>query len=199
MRDMSRRIISGAAQVLGERFVSVWVLLSKTTDFLGRTSLFPQYEARLRQMNNCLRSARGGEETVAEVRRELIEIRRGLRLSGYDLTLGNLDLALQGFRNDAALAEGFARVVLFLGARHIWCVSGQDNHIELHDRLENTLRGSGHDDILQKHYLWFRWDRDLLVLSGAATEDAEDWEAFKAWCSVKENKLSLVSRLKRMG
>ncbi|MCK7508847.1 MAG: hypothetical protein MZV70_35695 [Desulfobacterales bacterium] len=45
----------------------------------------------------------------------MIEIWKGLRLAGYDLTLGNLDLSLQGFRNDAALAEGFRRAVLFIG------------------------------------------------------------------------------------
>lgn len=195
---MPSRGIARAAQALGERFVSVWVLLARTTDFLSRTSLFPQYEDRLSQMNASLRSSRGNEEVVRSVREELIQMRRGLRLSGYDLTLGNLELALQGFRNDAALGEGFRRVVVFIGARQIWCATGEANHLELYGQLEEALNRAGSAAILQKHYLWYRWDRDLLILSGAATEMAQDWEELKEWCRVKENKLALLGRMKRL-
>ena len=195
---MPRSFVARAAQALGERFVSVWVLLTQTTDFLSRTSVFAQYEARLSQLNSTLRSSRGNETTVLEVRRELIEMRRGLRLSGYDLSLGRLELSLQGFRSDAALGEGFRRVVAFLGERHVWCLSGQANHVELHDMLEQGLGEFGSRKILQKHYLWFRWDRDLLIVSGAATEDARDWEEFKRWCDVRENRLAFLGRMKKL-
>lgn len=194
---MPRDIVARARQALGERFVSVRVLLSQTTDFLERTSLFSHYEDRLRQMNLRLGSSRGDDQTILEIRRELIEIRHALRLSGYDLTLGNLELSLQGFRSDAAFREGFLRAVIFIGNKKIWCLAGQANHIELHDMLEDSLSGQGSLGIQQKHYVWFRWDRDLLILSGGATEDPRDWESFKGWCTVKENRLALLGRMKR--
>ncbi len=187
-----------AAQAIGERIVPVRVLLAKTTDFLGRTSLFPQYEGRLREMNARLGKSRGDDAAAEDVRRELIEIRRTLRVSGYDLSLGNLDLALQGFRNDSALSEGFRRAVIFLGDRTLWCLAGEANHAELHDRLESRIHSTRTTPIRGKHYLWFRWDRDLLRVSGAATETAADWERFKDWCEVKEHRLSLLSRMRRI-
>ncbi len=196
---MERSLVSRTARALGERVVPVRILLAKTTDFLGRTSLLAQYEGRLRDMNARLRNSRGDDTAAAEVRRELIEIRKGLRLAGYDLTLGNLDLSLQGFRNDAALAEGFRRAVLFIGDRSLWCLSGDANHVELHDRLETLIHRTRKSPVRGKHYLWFRWDRDLLVLSGAATESAGDWDLFKLWCEAKENKLALLGRMRRLG
>jgi hypothetical protein len=194
---MPRSVVERAAQALGEHLVSVWVLLTQTTDFLSRTSVFSQYEDRLSQMNSSLHSSRGNEDVVREIRDELIQIRRSLRLSGYDLTLGNLELSLQGFRNDAALGEGFHRVVAFIGLKQVWCIVGQANHMELYKQLEDSLRRVGPAIILQKHYLWYRWDRDLLVLSGAATETAEDWETLKEWCVEKEHKLALLGRMKK--
>ena len=196
---MDQGLVAKAAQALGERVISVWVLLARTTDFLGRTSLFPQYEQRLRNLNECLRGSRGDDAAAAEVRRDLIEIRRGLRLSGYDLSLGNLDLSLQGFRNDAAQGEGFRRAVIFLGDRSLWCLSGEANHSELHDRLEDHIKASRTASVRGKHYIWFRWDRDLLLVSGADTESARDWELFKLWCEEKENRLALLGRMRRLG
>lgn len=193
---MRRGLAARTAQRLGERVVPVRVLLARTTDFLGRTSLFAQYEGRLRELNARLSASRGDDAASVEIRRELIEIRKGLRLAGYDLTLGNRDLALQGFRTDAAQGEGFRRAVLFLGERTLWCVSGDANHSELHDRLERSIHGTRSSPILGKHYLWYRWDRDLLRVSGSATEMASDWEAFQAWCEVREHRLSLLSRMR---
>lgn len=193
---MGRGLAARTARALGERIVPIRVLLARTTDFLGRTSLFTQYEGRLRDLNARLSGSRGDDAVSAEVRRELIEIRRGLRLAGYDLTLGNRDLVLQGFRSDAAQGEGFRRAVLFLGDRTLWCLSGEANHAELHDRLERSIHGTRSVPIRNKHYLWYRWDRDLLRVSGAATETASDWETFKAWCEVREHRLSLLSRMR---
>lgn len=191
-------LVTRTARALGERVVPVRVLLARTTDFLGRTSLFAQYEGRLRELNTRLSGSRGDDSTADEVRRELIEIRKGLRQAGYDLSLGNLDLALQGFRGDAAQGEGFRRAVLFLGDRTLWCLAGEANHLELHDRLERLIHSTRSAPIRGKHYVWFRWDRDLLVISGAATETASDWEAFKVWCEGKERRLSLLSRMRRI-
>ncbi len=195
---MGSGLVTRTARALGERVVPVRVLLARTTDFLGRTSLFSQYEGRLRELNARLSGCRGDDSTTDEVRRELIEIRKGLRQAGYDLSLGNLDLALQGFRGDAALGEGFRRAVLFLGDRTLWCLAGEANHLELHDRLERLIHSTRSLPIREKHYVWFRWDRDLLLISGAATETAADWEAFRAWCEGKERRLTLLSRMRRI-
>ncbi|MCK7508846.1 MAG: hypothetical protein MZV70_35690 [Desulfobacterales bacterium] len=37
--------------------------------------------------------------------------------------------------------------------------------MELHDRLETLIHRTRKSPVRGKHYPWFRWDRDLLVLS----------------------------------
>ena len=131
------------------------------------------------------------------MRRDLTELRKALRVQGYDLSLGKLELSLQGFRNDSSVVEGFNRIVLFIGKRDIWYLVGEDNHIELNRRLENYL-GEKAYEIQQKHYLWYRWNHEQLIVSGSDTESKEDFETFKAWCSQPERRLYLLSQLKRL-
>lgn len=178
---------------LGERFTSVWKLLSSTTDFLSRTPLFPQYEPILRTWRQTLQSRGGDQDVVAEIQSQVIALRTELRRSGWDLSLGSRDLACQGFRSDEALAEGFQRLVIFILEKDVVWYSGSANHVELDRVLESRCRGQ---KILGRHYLWYRWIRELLVLSGSATETAEDWEIFKAWAEGHKN--LLLSRLKRL-
>ena len=185
------RLASG----LQERLASTWLLLSDTTNFLSRTSIFGQYEADLMELRRRLSSSRKSAELEKEVRKELVAIRESVRLQGYDLSLAKLELRVEGFRNDAALEEGFLRLVLFIGKRGVWKLAGEANHIELHRALERSL-GSREDDIVGKHYLWYRWIRQRLVLSGSDTETREDFEAFKAWCAVPEHSLLLLAAMK---
>lgn len=189
--------ISKLAKGLAERLASTWVLLSDTTNFLSRTSVFIHYEAELMEMRRRLSSSSKSSEIEREVRKELIELRTSLREQGYDLSLGRLELAFQGFRNDASIVGGFRRLVLFIGARNLWFLDGDDNHVELHRRLESALKPLGMD-ILQKHYLWYRWNHEQLILSGSDTETAEDFETLKSWCEQPERRLLLLSRLKKL-
>lgn len=185
------------AAELQERFASTWLLLSDTTNFLSRTSVFPQYESILMELRRSLSSSRKNSETERSVRRELTELRKALRIQGYDLSLGKLELSLQGFRNDASIVEGFRRIVLFIGARDIWYLVGEDNHVELNRRLERYLEGRARE-IESKHYLWFRWNHEQLIISGSDTESKDDFEALKAWCAQPERRLYLLAQLKRL-
>jgi hypothetical protein len=132
-----------------------------------------------------------------EVRKELTLLRKALREQGYDLSLGKLELAFQGFRNDASTRQGFRRLVVFIGNKKLWVAQGEDNHVELHRRLEKALERSD-EQVLQKHYLWYSWNHGQLILSGSDTETAEDFEALKAWCAQPERRLFLLSRLKTL-
>ena len=185
------------AAELQERFASTWLLLSDTTNFLSRTSVFAQYEATLMEFRGRLSSSSKNSDTERSVRRELTELRKALRVQGYDLSLGKLELSLRGFRNDASIVEGFRRIVLFIGARDVWYLVGEDNHVELNRRLEGFLEGRARE-ILEKHYLWFRWNHEQLIISGSDTEAKEDFEALKAWCAQPERRLYLLAQLKRL-
>jgi hypothetical protein len=191
------RGLPALASSLSERLASTWILLSDTTNFLSRTSVFPQYEAELMEMRRRLTGAARKSEAERGVRADLTELRKALRLQGYDLSLGKLELAFQGWRNDAAEAEGFRRLVLFLGARNLWFASGEENHLVLHDRLDTALRSAG-IEILQKHYLWYRWNHGQLILSASDTEGKDDFEELKTWSAQPERRLFLLSRLKKL-
>jgi hypothetical protein len=160
MAGFAKRISSS----LAEKLASNWVLLSDTTNFLSRTSSFAQYEQQLRDLRLRLTSSKGNDDELRSIRRELIELRTALRVQGYDLSLGALELSIKGFRNDAAVVEGYKRLVIFIGAKNIWFITGTDNHIALHGFLEAECEKQGIVNIEQKHYLWYRWkDRKSVV------------------------------------
>ncbi len=194
MAGLARRI----SETLAERRASTWVLLSDTTNFLSRTSVFNQYESELRELRLRLRNSQDDDAELRDIRKVLIEMRAALRVQGYDLSLGALELSVKGFRNDAAISEGFRRLVLFIGAKDLWFITGEDNHRVLHDHLESECDRRRISGVSQKHYLWFRWTHGLLSLSGADTETAEDFESLKAWCEQPDNKLRLLGKLKKI-
>jgi hypothetical protein len=191
-------IVKKLARELSERFASTWRLLSDTSSFLSRTSVFEQYEAQLRDLLNRLKFARGDERLTGEVRKEIVDLRTSLRLQGYDLSLGTLEMEVKGFRSDASLAEGYRRLVIFIGEKGLRLITGEENHIELHDILESRLSRSGAIAIRSKHYLWYRWSGRLLSLSGSATESAEDFERLQEWCENPENRLSILATMKKV-
>jgi hypothetical protein len=143
---------------LSDRFRDVWKLLSETSLFLSRTKEIEAYENQLRQWRAELQNFRKNPAEVQRIRLEIIALRKHLRLQGYDLSLGSLYLILDGFRNDAALAEGFRRVVLYLTNTTIYYLAGDSNHIELANFLERQLMTervlNARNQILDKHYLW---------------------------------------------
>jgi hypothetical protein len=183
---------------LSEHFASAWRLLSDTTNFLSRTSAFPQYEAQLAALRLRLASSGKDDATVRAIRAELTDMRKALRLAGYDLTLGSLDLEIKGFRNDASLSQGFRRMVLFIGRRALYVLSGEENHRALHDILDRECARQRVGDILQKHYLWYRWNNGLLSVSGADSETASDFENLKIWAEIPENRLMVLGRLRNL-
>lgn len=194
---MAKRRIENIASTLSERFASTWKLLSDTTYFLSRTSLFLHYEAELIDMRKRLSSSGRNSEVEKTLRKELTELRKALRLQGYDLSLGHLELSFQGFRNDASIMEGFSRIVLFIGRSGLWWITGDDNHIELYNRLDAALGAAG-IQALQKHYLWYRWNHDQLILSGSDTESSDDFDTLRTWADQPERRLLLLSRLKKL-
>jgi hypothetical protein len=195
---MERNIFNKAIVNLNEYFATVWTLMSDTTIFLtNNTKIFYQYEAQLRELRHRLEKNRTDTEVMQDVRKELVIIRKALRMQGYNLRLGSLDLKLEGFRNDDALSHGFIRCVLFLAEDgDILYISGTANHIDLDSALESRLAAGGYRPIESKHFLWFKWENRVLILSGAASETQDDFEDFKEY--VLENKALLLRRLAKL-
>jgi hypothetical protein len=192
-------VVGKIARSLSERFASTWRLLSDTTSFLSRTSALEQYERQLRDLRARLQTSQGDDRMTGSIRKEVIELRASLRLQGYDLSLGSLELSVKGFRSDASVNEGFRRAVVFIGPKGIRALAGEANHIELHDRLEAGLSSKAPIEIRSKHYLWYRWSGGLLSLSGAATETEADFERLREWCENPENRLSILATMKKLG
>ena len=195
---MIARKFSKVLNNINEYFSSAWILLSDTTIFLtNNTKIFHQYELHLRDLRHRLESNRNSPEVIQEVRSEVAAIRKALRMQGYNLKLGSLDLRLEGFRNDDAMARGFKRCVIFLlEDGDVLYLTGTVNHIELDSAMESRLAASGYRSVAAKHYLWFRWANRVLQLSGAASETAEDFEDFKEY--VAENKEILLRKLEKI-
>jgi hypothetical protein len=189
------------ADLFSDKFSDVWKLLSETSVFLSRTGEFDLYEEQLRAWRSELQSAGRNTETAQRIRSELTELRKQLRLQGYDLSLGRQNLIIDGFRNDACLGEGFRRVVIFITEKEIFSMAGEDNHIALAEYLERRVQAESlarktHVRILDRHYLWYRRDRQNLILSGADTETGEDFERFSAMC--RANSLLFLRGLKNL-
>lgn len=194
MRPRFEKIVND----INEYFSSAWVLLSDTTIWLSNNRrLFTQYESQLRELRHRLESSRGDLETIREIRKDIAQIRKTLRLQGYNLKMGSIDLKLEGFRNDDAIVKGFRRCVLYLMEDgDVIYITGLENHLELDAGLEARLTNTGYRPVSQKHYLWYQWINRVLVLSGSATETAEDFEEFREY--VKENKNHLLRKLKKI-
>jgi len=195
---MERKGIKSALDNINEYFASVWTLMSDTTIFLSNnTKIFRHYEAQLRELRHRLELNRKDSEVLQEVRQELVIIRKALRMQGYNLRLGSLDLRLEGFRNDDAISEGFTRCVLFMTEdQDILYITGTANHIELDSALESRLAATGYRPVIGKHFLWFKWANRVLILSGAASETKDDFEELRIY--VEENKALMLRRLAKM-
>ncbi|MDR0623356.1 MAG: hypothetical protein LBG10_02900 [Treponema sp.] len=185
--------------ILPDRFSDAWKLLSETTVFLGRTKEFHLYEHQLRLWRSELQTSPRNSEAVQKIRSEIAELRKHLRLQGYDLSLGKQNLLFDGFRNDASLGEGFKRIVLFITSDDLLWLTGEDNHITLAALLERKIETAGSrkwTSIMGKHYLWYRRRGNDLILSGSDTETKEDYERLM---SIGEaNSLFFLSKLKSL-
>ena len=140
---------------------------------------------------------RNDSRLIDEVRRELIAFRAELRRMGYDIKLGACQIRFEGFRHDDAVAEGFTRMVLFLAPPdNLYYLTGAENHIALDGFLERRLSRANIRTIGRRHYLWYRWYQNTLVLSGADTEGKEDFETLKRM--VQDDQLFFLKRLKKL-
>ncbi len=184
------------AEVLSDRFTDVWKLLSDTTAFLSRTPDFNQYEEQLRTWRAELQIS-NNSETVQRIREEITDLRKALRLQGYDLSLGGQTLIVDTFRNDVSIKDGFKRVVIFITNTEIIWLSGDENHITLAEYLESRIQqhpANYNMRIIGKHYLWYRRRGNELILSGSDTETKEDFERLKAMADA--NNLFFLAQLK---
>ncbi|MDR1505925.1 MAG: hypothetical protein LBI67_02360 [Treponema sp.] len=169
---------------------------------MSRTTVFVQYEDQLRSWRQQLQSAGKNTDVSRRIRGEITELRKSLRLEGYDLSLAGQRLTVDMFRNDAALGDGFRRVVIFFCEDKIYWLAGDENHITLNEFLErqmDSLRGQRPRDvssIRSKHYLWYRRSGNELILSGSDTETKEDFERLKAMADA--NSLAILSQLKTL-
>lgn len=194
-RDKVDRLVNG----LAEHFASAWRLLSDTTIYLSSLPsgrVFQRYENTLRKWRHRLESERRNPEAVNEVRSEIIAFRKTLRKLGYDIRLGTYEIKFEGFRHDDALAEGFKRMVLFIAKDNLYYLTGSENHIELDRMLEQRLQQARIYPSLYRHYLWYRWRQNTLVLSGADSEMKDSFERLQQM--VKENTLFFIKHLKKL-
>jgi hypothetical protein len=181
---------------LAESASSTWRLLSDTTNFLSRVKLLDEYETELRTWRGLLSRKRSDPQVTKTVREDIVALRRLLREQGYDLRLGSKDIALEGFRHDDAMGEGFQRIVLGLADDDVYYLAGTSNHIELADMLEGQCRQKRSCKPYRLHCLWYRWRNDVLVLSGAASETAEMFEELKTW--FPQNRDYLLKKLSKL-
>lgn len=185
-----RKLINGVS----ESFSSAWRLLSDTTNYLSRANLLEEYEQDLKGWRDRLYHSRHDPATAREVREAVVSLRRALRQRGHDIRLGSQDAVVEGFRNDDALGAGFRRLVLGIAADEIYAIAGDSNHNELAGYLEQQLRARRKLKPYRPHYLWYRWRDNVLVLSGAASESAEQFEELKKYVPV--HKELLLRKLK---
>ncbi|MHC6202495.1 hypothetical protein ACYULU_04785 [Breznakiellaceae bacterium SP9] len=197
---MDNKSTENLFDILSDRFKDIWKLLSETTVFLSRTKEFPAYESQLRQWRSQLQHSSKDLDLINRIRAEIRELRKSLRLAGYDLSLGKQNLIIDGFRNDACLGEGFRRVVLFFTNNGISYLAGEDNHVTLSSLLEahidKQIRSGQSIRVFEKHYLWYRRSGADLILCGADTETKEDFERIKARGAVSS--LAILSSLKKL-
>ena len=173
---------------LRDSFQSDWKLLSETEHFLASTPLQRNYEQQFTAWRKQLQAAQD-DAVRASVREELIALRKALRLEGYDLSLGAIQLIVNEFVNDDAAARGFRRVVICFCDAGLFWLSGDANHLELAGDLQAELERKQLYIHPEMHYLWFLWKRNALLLSGSATETKEAFERLRKRAQANPQKI----------
>jgi hypothetical protein len=185
------------SDLIQDRFSDTWKLLSDTTNFLSRTPEFAAYEGQLYDWRQRLSHGRTNQAETKAVHTELTALRRSLRLQGYDLALGSQNLVFDGFHDDSCLADGFTRLVLFLGEDDLYYLTGAENHVTLSAYLEKQLAMLPRPvKIRGKHYLWYKRAGNDLILAGSATELKEDFARLEKIGAA--NVLLFLSKLKKL-
>jgi hypothetical protein len=182
-------------QSLAKQITEVWRVLNETALLLSRTIVKSRFENQLAVLRSELQRAPANPGVLREVSVVLTDIRKQLRMAGYDLSMGKYTLIFDGFRNDDSAAEGFQRLVLFIGDKDLYWKTGDENHLLLASVLGKTLEKSSKRVILlEMHYLWFLRTKTTLTLSGAVTETEEDYQKLKV--RGEADNLLFLSKLK---
>ncbi len=182
--------------ILADRFSSEWKLLSDTEAFVAHTPEFPSYEAQFKSWRAELHARVLSDTRQAELRKEIVELRKNLRLMGYDLSLGLQRLVVRGFRNDDSMAEGFRRVVICFCGPSLYFQTGTANHVTIAEELLDTLTRRNLLRDVEIHYLWFRRTQSELSISGSATERETDFRRLQD--RAEANPLKLLSSLRNL-
>jgi hypothetical protein len=167
---MAQNRPSSLGSFLADRFAPEWKLLAETESYLSHTPDFGSYEQQFKEWRLRLQNRKTNDTDLVTIRSEIVELRKQLRLKGYDLSLGLVRLRIDGFRNDDCLAEGFARVVICFCDPAVYWQTGTANHVTIADELLDTLAKKNLLANPEIHCLWFRRTSKELILSGAATE-----------------------------
>jgi len=180
---------------LAKKINEVWGLLNETALLLNRTAVHSRFENQLAVLRSRLQHVPPNPAILQGVNAALTEMRKHLRLAGYDLSMGKYTLIFDGFRNDDATIDGFGRMVLFIekNGAFYW-KTGEENHVMLASMLGNVLEKNPALHIIDMHYLWYLRTKTTLTLSGSATETGEDYERLKAMGN--GDSLLFLSRLK---
>jgi len=199
--DQLNKISTGLKNLLSDKITGTWQLLSETDYFLSRTGIHSNYESQMRDLRNRLNSVNksGKEKIIKEVHSEIVDLRKELRLLGYDVSLGKHRLVFDGFRHDDSMRKGFRRVVLFILDDYFLWLKGEANHVELAEILEQQIKRHSQTAkknirVREKHYLWYLRTKQELILSGSDTETKKDYERLKAFGEASS--LLFLSRLK---
>ncbi|MDR2313715.1 MAG: hypothetical protein LBE02_04205 [Spirochaetaceae bacterium] len=180
---------------IAKKINEVWRLLDETALLLCRTALENRFARQVTILRAQLQRAPANPAMLQEVKGALVELRKQLRLAGYDLSMGKYTLVFDGFRNDDCTSAGFKRLVLFMdGSGVLYWKTGEENHLMLASMLERALSKAPQRTIVDMHYLWFLRTKTTLILSGSATETAEDYRRLKD--HAKADGLLFLSRLK---
>jgi hypothetical protein len=179
---------------LREEISSIWTLLNDTEIFLIRIEKINEYENDFREWRNTIKLYYNNDKIRTETKKEIINLRKSLRLQGYDLRLGSKDIKISGFKSDNATLEGYRRMTIVLSKENIYYITGEASHQEL---IHQLCMRYGINDIYalgKVHCLWFRWKDNILQFCGADSESKDDFENFIKYAL--SNKNLMLKKLK---
>jgi len=184
---------------INEKVNQYWKILDETAALLNRTAVKGRFEKQLTAIALRFQSAPANLANLKELHEALTELRKQMRLLGYDLSMGKYTLYFDGFHNDEVYGS-FTRMVLLIdqNGAFYWNI-GDSNHVTLAYFLENTILKAKaikklNVKIRDKHYLWFKKTKSTVTLSGSATETTEAYERLKEYAET--DNLLFLSRLK---
>jgi hypothetical protein len=182
--------------IVSKKINDVWRLLNETALLVNRTAVKARFENQLAVLRSQLQRAPASPALIRELDAALTNLRKQLRLAGYDLSMGKYSLIFDGFRNDDTLGSGFNRLVLFIEkSGFFYWKTGDENHIMLASLLERILEKNPVGlHITDMHYLWYMRTKTTVTISGAATETGEDYQRLKVMGEA--DSLLFLSRLK---